>query len=176
MGTTEHLSPLLRKLGGRGLGGAQNLMALAVGRGCRYYAGAAGDAPQDPGPERVSNEELAIALLHGGIEWSPEALRMGAAMVAAAGNDPAILARLARMERCEAMLAAVARAGHQFEPDNPFWTRLIDLLPKAPDVPEGILPHPTRFVAMTGWTRAGRGTRAQWIRPSPDRWTTPPES
>ena len=34
-------------------------------------------------------------------------------------------------------------------------------------IPDGVMPHPTRFVAMTGITRKGVGLVTQWIRPWP---------
>lgn len=78
LGTTAHLSPLLRKAARLGLGAAE-LRALAVQRGCRHYQ---------------------------------------------TGNEPA-----------------------------------------TPPPPPGVLPHPTRYVAMTGFTRQGPGLVVRWIRP-----------
>jgi hypothetical protein len=166
MGTTEHLSPLLQKLRRMGLGSASALMQIAVQRGCRYYAGAVDGAMEDPGRTFLPDEELAVALLHGSTPWSPESIRMGAAMLGAPGNDARRLARLARLERCERALRHVAEAGLHFEPTNPFWSELLRLLPHQPAVADGIMPHPTRYVAMTGLTRDGRTLRTQWIRPS----------
>jgi hypothetical protein len=87
-------------------------------------------------------------------------------MLAAEGNDPRRLARLAVMERCVAPVRYVAEAGRRFEPGNPFWQELLAVLPKTPPPKPGVLPHPTRFVAMTGFTRRGREFVAEWQRPA----------
>ena len=165
LGTTNHVSPLRRRLKAAGLGDATSLMRLAVQRGCRFYQDIATGDVVDPGNERISNEELAIGLLHGSLEWSPDALRMGAAVLGARGNDPEKLLRLARMERAELVVRELAKVGRSVEPTNRLWTRLLEGLPDRGRVPAGVLPHPTRFMAMTGLTREGRGIRSQWIRP-----------
>lgn len=97
LGTTTHLSPLLMKARRLGLRTPEDLCALAVKRGCRYYD-MHGDSSrvreemvsygsQSPAPESsLSNEELAIALLSICHPYSQLALRVGAAMLAAAGN------------------------------------------------------------------------------------------
>ena len=90
---------------------------------------------------------------------------MGAAMLGARGNDPRRIARLARMERCEDVVREVARAGSRVEPANEFWSNLLGAIPPRGSVPPGVLPHWTRFVAMTGMSREGIGLRTQWIRP-----------
>ena len=165
LGVTSHCSALLRRLGALGFPDANSLMRLAIQRGCRYYEGMACGTVVDPGMEKISNEDLAIGLLHGGLEWSPAALRMGAAMLGARGNDPRRIARLARMERCEDVVREVARAGSRVEPANEFWSNLLGAIPPRGSVPPGVLPHWTRFVAMTGMSREGIGVRTQWIRP-----------
>ena len=88
-------------------------------------------------------------------------------MLAASGNSPARIANLAIQERTEQVVSYIAQCGRQVEPGNDFWDKLLALLPNptfqpAPDV----LPHITRFVAMTGVTRKGKETIMQWIRPT----------
>jgi len=166
LGTTEHLSPLLHKVRRLGLGSPADLCQLAVQRGCRYYADPDRPRVTDPGLALLGNDELAVALLHGGQPWSPQATRLGAAMLGAPGLAALRVARLARMERCEKVICHVAQAGQHFEPGNPFWSDLLKLLPTTSAPPEGVLPHPTRYVAMTGLTRSGRGLSATWIRPA----------
>jgi hypothetical protein len=89
-------------------------------------------------------------------------------MLGATGNEVAVLARLAVAERCVAQIRYIAGAALRFEPDNPFWRQLLDCLPEAPPVKEGVMPHPTRFVSMTGMTRAGMRPVTIWNRPRPD--------
>jgi len=165
LGTTEHLSPLLRKVRKLGLGSPGDLSQLAVQRGCRYYADPSRQTVTDPGRAILGDDELAVALLHGGQPWSPQSPRLGAAMLGTPGIAASRVARLARMERCDRVIREVAEAGHRFEPENPFWRELLSLLPTSPPIADGVLPHPTRYVAMTGLTRSGRGLSAIWIRP-----------
>jgi hypothetical protein len=87
-------------------------------------------------------------------------------MVGAEGQEPEELAWLARLERCEALVRYIAEAGVKFEPGNLFWPRLRDLLPRSPSFKSGVVPHPTRFVAMTGFTRKGTEVVTEWIRPA----------
>jgi hypothetical protein len=63
----------------------------------------------------------------------------------------------------------VAEAGQKFEPENRFWRELIAALPVTVPPKSGVMPHPTRFVAMTGFTRKGPGLVVEWQRPQPHR-------
>lgn len=164
LGVPPHLSPLLHKAERLGLD-AEGLEAMAVSRGCSYYQRTASRHELDVPSGRLSNEELAIALLNPALRYHPQTLRLGAAMLGARGNDAAQVARLARLERCESVVAHVAQAGRKFEPADPFWPELLALLPARPAPKPGGLPHETRLVAMTGLTRNGVETIAQWIRP-----------
>ena len=164
LGTTTHLSPLLTKARRLGLGPGE-LEILAAQRGCRHYS--TGTEPEQPlaSEREFSNEELAIALLSTALRYDPHSIRCGAAMLSADGNDPRRLARMAVMERCVVPVRHVAEAGRRYEPENRFWAELLDALPSAPSPKSGVLPHPTRFVAMTGFTRQGPGLVVEWQRP-----------
>jgi hypothetical protein len=164
LGTTTHLSPLLRKAGKLGLD-ADGLDRLAMQRGCDYYHDGRPLPEMAVTQREFSNEELAIALLNPALRYSPQTLRLGAAMLGAPGNSPELVAQLAREERCESMVRYVADAGRRFEPDNEFWIALTGLLPEGPAPKSSVVPHPTRFVAMTGFTRRGVERVVQWIRP-----------
>jgi hypothetical protein len=87
-------------------------------------------------------------------------------MLAAGGNDPTTIARLAINERAVVVVRYIAECGRRFEPHNEFWGQLLDLLPQCPEPKAGVMPHPTRFVAMNGYER-GVGTRisTEWQRP-----------
>ena len=144
-----------------------HLRQLAVNRGCRYYC-----EPFDfPAPvvdeEQFSNEELAVSLLHPSMPYLPQNLRVGAAIASAEGNDPLHMGTLALGEGAATALGFVAECGKRYEPGNAFWTILARVLGESPVIPDGVMPHPTRFVAMTGITRKGVGLVTQWIRPWP---------
>lgn len=175
LGTTAHVSPLLMKARRLGLGAPGDLERLAVLRGLRYYD-SHGDSQQgstapsgcaECGMEDgLTNEELAIALLSPAAPYSQQRLRMGAAMLAAEGNRPESLAGLAQRERCGTVVRHIAECGREVEPANSFWECLLQSLPANAAAPRAdALPHPTRFVAMTGLTRNGVGNLKQWIRP-----------
>lgn len=164
LGMTTHLSPLLRKAQRLGLD-ADGLERLAISRGCDYYGPGKADPRSPVTLGQLSNPELAMALLNPALRYHPQTLRLGAAMVSAEGNHPDDLAHLAKLERCESILRYVAECGRRFEPQNPFWADLLDRLPPTPPPPSSVVPHPTRFIAMTGVTRRGVETVVQWIRP-----------
>ncbi len=168
LGTTTHLSPLLHKARRLGLTAPRALQTLAVQRGCLHYQ--RGDEPvvELAAREQFSDEELALALLCVALPYDPHSIRCGAAMLGAKGNDPRRLARLAVMERSESVVRHVAEAGQRFEPQNEFWPALLTALPPSAPPKEGVLPHPTRFVAMTGVVRGKPpGLYTQWLRPEP---------
>jgi hypothetical protein len=164
LGMTAHISPLLQKARRLGLGPAA-LQTLAAQRGCAHYS--TGNEPAEPlaSEEQFSNEDLAIALLCVSLSYDPWSIRCGAAMVSAEGNTPTRLASRAIMERSVVPLRHVAEAGQKFEPENPFWKDLLKALPPSKPPKSGVLPHPTRYVAMTGLTREGPGLVVQWQRP-----------
>lgn len=164
LGTTAHLSSLLHRAQRLGLG-PRELEILAVQRGCRHYSN--GSEPAEPlaSENEFSNEELAIALLSTALPYEPHSIRCGAAMLGAEGNDPRRLARLAVMERSVVPVRYVAEAGRRFEPEERFWREVLEALPASPPPKQGVLPHPTRFVAMTGFTRRGPGLVVEWQRP-----------
>ncbi len=173
LGTTTHLSPLLHKARRLGLG-PRELEVLAVQRGCAHYS--TGEEPDRPlaTTEDLPNEELSIALLSPALRYDPHSVRCGAAMLGADGNRPRRLARLAILERATIPVRYVAEAGRRFEPDNPFWQELLKQLPTTPPPKSGVLPHPTRFVSMTGFTRRGPGTIVTWLRPRQPGKPLPP--
>ena len=169
LGTTAHLSPLLMKAKRLGFETPAKLEGLARERGLRYYSEPAAVVNEEVAPYRagdeISNEELALCLLSICLPYSQERIRMGGAMLAAEGNQPSKIARLAEMERSERVVHYIASLGSKVEPENPFWSELLESLPSCEAPRPDLLPHITRFVAMTGFTRNGRETVMQWIRP-----------
>lgn len=161
-------SPLLQKAARLNLHSPELLESLGVARGCWHYR-SPDRIPAPAVPESdFSNEELAIALLSPAQPYSPHTIRVGAAMLGATGNDVTRLVQLALVEDCVAPVCYIATAAQRFEPDNLFWQQLLDDLPEPPVLKEGVMPHPTRFVSMTGMTRAGLHPVTTWIRPRPD--------
>lgn len=164
MGMTAHISPLLQKARRLSLNSPNDLEAVALARGLRYFGKS--DRIQEISTELFSNEELAIALMSPSATYSLNRIRMAGALLAA--NDISLekIIHLARQERCEVIVRHIALCAIMIEPENPFWKKLLKAIPESHAVPVDVLPHVTRFTAMTGVTREGKGQKSQWIRPS----------
>lgn len=166
LGTTTHLSHLLQKARRLGLAGPWELQALAVHRGCLHYRSGEHGGQLMPPREHFSDEELAVALLCVALPYDPQSIRCGAAMLGSTGINAKTVARLAEMERSVVVVRHVAEAGAKFEPANEFWFALLDALPPSAEPKSGVLPHPSRFVAMNGIVRGKPpGQYSQWVRP-----------
>jgi len=63
-----------------------------------------------------------------------------------------------------AITRATLASGRRFEPENSSWQTLLDRLPDT-KIDADRLPHPTRFVEMTGIDRGRVGVFTRWIRP-----------
>ena len=81
-------------------------------------------------------------------------------MLGADGNSPEMLVRQTILERSEMPVRYVALAGRKFEPENPFWSKLLSLLPDVPIRDKGAFPDPALFVSPSG-----SETTSRWIRP-----------
>lgn len=167
-GSTAHLSPLLRKARQLGYSDSDQLLLLAVARGCLHYAPAdfkASDV-QDCGRSDFSNEELVVALVSGSSEGDARHVRVAAQLLGAPGLNAAKVARLARMERCVPIIRYIAEVGLREDVENStFWKSLLELWPEAILIPEGRLPHPSRFLSQPGWTPRSRpARRSTWLR------------
>jgi hypothetical protein len=175
LGSTPHVSPLLRKLRRLGLSTSDALLGLAAVRGCTHYAppGWREFPPTDPGGGVLSDLELAIALCSGAQDYDPRLLRCAAQLMSAENITPTALARASRMERCETVVGYIADAAKEIDVGHEeFWLRVLAELPVRRHVPPaGVLPHPSRFTLATGLTsprRAGSPRRI-WLRPQPAR-------
>ena len=171
LGTLPHESPLLQKAARLGLGPTE-LQTLAVQRGCIHYSTGAEPAEPLASEYQFSNEELAVALLCVSLPYDFRGFRCGAAVLGIDGLSPDRIAQLAIQERSVVPIRYVAEVGRKFEPWNRFWNELLDALPPCAPPPSDVLPHPTRFVAMTGFTRKGPGFVAEWHRPGPRKLVT----
>lgn len=169
-GGTSHLSPLLRKACQLGLPDAQALHLVAVKRGCRHYAPPDHNPAEvtDPGRTRLSDAELAIALISAAQVYDPRHIRCAAQLLGSPGIAPTSLVRLALMERCAPILRQIAEAALRYDNGHAaYWREIVTHLPTTRRPPPGVLPHPSRYVSLSGVTRP-RGpssTSAVWLRP-----------
>lgn len=170
LGGTPHVSPVLRKARRCGLRTPRDLLCVAVRRGCRHYAPVDFDpqAAFDPGKDRLSDLEVAIAMLSGAQRYEPQLVRCAAQLLGAPGLRPESVARMAAMERCVAIVRHIAEAGQRHDREGgAFWTEVLGRLPPSPPVRAGVLPHPSRFVVQTGFVGRQRVEAAEtvWLRP-----------
>lgn len=158
-------SALLKKARALGLDLPLDLERMAIARGCRYYERDLGSkaAPAISEAE-FSNEELAIALISPGLSPSAREIRLAAALLGAADINPKRVAALATQEDCAMIVRYIAECGKRYEPENMFWDSLLSALPSVVVNPDG-LPHPTRFIEMTGMIRGKVGLFTSWVRP-----------
>jgi hypothetical protein len=157
-------SPLLDKARRLGLSLPLDLERLAMLRGCDYY-------DRDLGPRHpplvevaLSNAELAIALIVPALHPAAREIRVAAALLGASDIRADEVAPLAVQENCVEIVRHIALCGRRFEPENSFWQVLLSRLPEV-KVDTDRLPHPTRFVEMTGIDRGKVGLFTRWIRP-----------
>lgn len=162
--TINPRSRLLDKVLGLGLELPLDLERLAVARGCDYYQRPLDLSRPPLGDVPLSNTELAIALIVPSLPPSAREIRLAAALL----GDPDVqadqAAQLAIEEGCANVVRHIALCGRRFEPENRFWQSLLARLPNL-DTAGSRLPHPTRFVEMTGIDRGRVGQFTRWIRP-----------
>ena len=162
--TTTPVSALLRKARRLGLRDEDDFITLAVSRGCTHYRAAAKDTVPDC-QTTLGNDELCILLLNGENSYNPMAIRCDAQIARSPDIRPRHLARLAIMEKCERVLAHIARAGIAHDPQGQaFWSEVLDSLPDQPPREESNLPHWSRFVTMPGIQRRGM-VPPSWLTP-----------
>lgn len=170
LGSTPHLSPLLRKARFLGLGTPRTLLELAVARGCTHYTPPDFVMAQvtEPGRDAFSNAELAIALCSGAQAYDPMLVRCAAQLLGDPDISPSGIARLARMERCEPVIRHIAASALEADTGREeFWTKLLSSLRTMRIPPLGVLPHRSRFMIETGVTDPRHPRpRRQWLRPA----------
>jgi len=157
-------SLLLEKARQLGLSLPLDLERLAIMRGCEYY-----DRDLEPrvpplGEVPFTNAELAIALISPALHPGAREIRLAAALLGALDVNPSEVSALAMRENCGDVVQHIALSGLRFEPRNPFWQNLLDQLPEV-QISSDKLPHPSRFVEMTGIDRGKVGLITRWIRP-----------
>jgi len=161
IGEPAHCSLLQRKARRHGLTDLTSIMRLAVARGARHYASVYPPARIDPGVEALSHEDLVALLLLGSQPYEPFAIRCAAQIICLC--DPHRLSLIAGRERVTRPLAHIARAGAVHDTGRgAHWHELLHLLRSPPPVASGRLPHWSRFVSHSGFTRDG-SPRTDWL-------------
>jgi hypothetical protein len=164
LGETAAHTPLWLRARRLGLLPRDQLLALAVQRGARHYAGLAAPAVAQSASAAFSDEELVVLLLHGRNAFEPFLIRAAAELIRRLALDPARLAFAARRERCQRALAYLAEAGGRHDTPGAYpWGVLRAALGPQRPVPPGLMPHWSRFVALEGIDRQGRDRGRRWI-------------
>jgi hypothetical protein len=159
---TSHCSALLRSARAVGLSSTEDFIRLGVARGCYHYGPGYPASKSDPGLGIISNEDLVALLLLGSNVYEPFAIRCAAQLISTC--DAKRLAFVARRERVGRSLAYIANAALKHDAtSNGFWRDLLDCLGEQAPVPDGIMPHWSRFVSQTGVTRDGQET-IKWLK------------
>ena len=156
-------SRILGKARELGLSVPLDLERLAIARGCGYYDRELGPFGRTVEGVPLSNAELAIALVAPSLQPTARQIRLAAALLGAADESAVDVATLAVDGNCVGVVRYIASCGSRFEPRNPFWTDLLNALPET-EIDRDHLPHPTRFVEMTGIDRGKVGTSTRWVR------------
>ena len=144
---TYHKSPLRMKMHRLGLHDPKQLQTLAVQRRFDHYP-ALTKQVEDPGTSVLSNEELALSLLLGELPYDPQAIRVSAQLLSGDVNIIKIL-RIAELERLKPLLHRLAKDILSFGLEHKNWKEILDATFEK-DFPEGVLPHPTRYVVDQG--------------------------
>ena len=167
LGDVTHASPLLHKVCQiSGLGGEdlqQWLLKCAVQRGAGHYRRTF-PTHLPPDDERLSDEEIGIALCLGHHTYDSHLIRAAAQLLSSSRVDPQKLARLATLERCESVLLHIADASARLDANRQPWAYLRAHLSQRNRRGVEALPHWSRFVSMTGLTRAGPGLHTEWLQ------------
>lgn len=150
LGDTAIISPLKAKLRSYGISSTDQMEELAYQRGCSHYGESQNSETMES--RAISDLELGIALLSGSNKYNPRLVRIGAQLISREKEAKKIY-RLAIMERTQSIVYKIASDALHFEPQNPVWIELIDLLEtskKKLSLKAGVLPHRSRFIKQTG--------------------------
>ncbi len=169
---TSHQSPLMHKVRALGFANIENLIQLAITRGCHHFKNtlplhsASAENIHEPDFDKLSQDELVISLLHGNNRNEPIAIRCAAQLLKSKFISPRRVAFLAIQERCETPLKYIAQQGANFDLEGlDFWnTILASLAGRGSLPPAGILPHPSRFMINPGIQRGGI-QQPSWLTP-----------
>jgi len=138
------------------------LLALAMARGCGFYAplwpvlpGLRGDLP---------HEVLGCALLRGSADLETfQAIRCGTMVLSDLHNHPGIIGEAAVQLGVAERLAPLAQLGHRHDTEPDFWSAVLAGLPDGTSA-EDFLPGVSRLTCETMKLTPGRGLRRQWLR------------
>lgn len=142
----------------------EELLAIAVARGCRHYAPLWPDlTPADRAS--LPHEVLGCALLRGSADAATfQSIRCGAMVLGDLGNAPELIAAAAQRLGVTGRLAHLARLGVTEDRHAEFWTQVLAALPAGLAEEQDFLPGVSRLVAETRLSGPGKGAGRVWLR------------
>lgn len=164
---TSHHSLLVRKANRLHLLQIEDLVQLAVLRGCLHFRNVVESSfAVDPGQSALCDNELVILLLHGHYRYEPMAIRCAAQLLKSPKIIPAKITKLAICERCETPLKYIAEQGVRCDKlHRKYWTSILHFLgSRGDDPPPAVLPHQSRFMVNPGIQR-GKKVEPFWLNP-----------
>jgi len=141
---------------------SQDLMALAVARGCRHYAPMVFGHHSPPRSHALSHEVLACALLRFPMPDGFDAFRCGVMVLSDLNNQPISIASAAEYFGVADRVGYVVRVGLAHDDKREFWEHLRLLFPRMSD--SGLLPGPSRLMSETRMSGEHRGPVRIWLR------------
>ncbi len=163
---TVHCSSLQRKARKYGLVTVEEVIALAIERGCTHYRGTTRANAPLISRDQISNTELVALLLLNQQNYSPTAIRCAAQLARSPDVTAPQLALVAKKERIERQLSHIAKAGVEHDDQAvEFWQSVLDQLQAVPREREEHLPHWSRFVSSPGIQR-GQMVKSIWLMPA----------
>jgi hypothetical protein len=122
------------------------LLDLANQRGARVIERNPGETLDGPdvSEEQLSNEDLVVAMCQPLREDQPQLLRPAAQLISRGAVAPARLVLIARRERAEPVLKALAMQALRVDPDHAIWHYIAEAFDNVPLPKEPIL-HWTRL-------------------------------
>jgi len=141
------------------------LLGVAIARGCRHYASFV--APEyivdRPG---LAHEVLGCALLRGMANLDTfQSIRVGAMVLSDAGCSPTLAVAAAEALGVESRLAHIARTALVADDRPGYWGEILTGVPAAIEAKEvEFLPGASRFRLETGKRAPGLGAARIWLR------------
>lgn len=145
---------------------ADELMSIAIQRGCRHYAPLTRVRSADPGEARLPDEVVAVALMRGDPSERFDHIRAGAMLLSKLSNDPAEIGRYAKAFGVEDRIRHVAETAISVGDHYDFWKGIIESLGRVEMGARDRLPGFSRFMSLSGVVRPGQPRRNVWLRPA----------
>ncbi len=138
------------------------LLALAMARGCRFYAALWPVLPGIRG--ELPHEVLGCALLRGPADVETfQAIRCGTMVLSDLHNDPGMIGEVAVRLDVAGRLAHLAQLGHRHDTEPDYWSAVLAGLPTG-TAAEDFLPGVSRLTCETVELTPGRSLKRKWLR------------